>query len=144
MKLSHSARENGWMTYPVAMWNESKPAPLPMEEHPFWTQCAAKYGGPILEAACGNGRWLIPLAEYGPGYEAVGIDVNEGLVKSARRLVKEKRDGGSDISAEFMVGDIVDLDLGRKFPLAIMTSYTWSILLTQENLTPVRARFLPS
>jgi SAM-dependent methyltransferase len=133
MKLSRSAKENGWMTYPVEKWNEWKPAPVDMEKHPFWTQCAEKYGGPILEVACGNGRWLIPLAEHGPGYEVVGVDVNKGFIGTARSLVNERKDAGSDIRTEFVIGDIVNLDLGRKFPLAIMTSWTWQVLLTQQD-----------
>jgi 2-polyprenyl-3-methyl-5-hydroxy-6-metoxy-1,4-benzoquinol methylase len=32
---------------------------------PFWEYCAEKYGGPILDVGCGNGRVAVPLAEKG-------------------------------------------------------------------------------
>ena len=41
---------------------------------PFWLRMAGRYGGPILELACGTGRITIPLAEA--GFEMVGLDVS--------------------------------------------------------------------
>ena len=131
MALSQSARENGWMSYPADLWNERKPCPV--GPHRFWVHCIEKYGGPILEVACGNGRWLIPLAERSPGYEVVGVDINSEFIATARRHVEERRADGVDLDATFLVGDIVHLDLGRTFPLAIMTSWTFCVLLTQDD-----------
>jgi SAM-dependent methyltransferase len=145
MKMSQSARENGWMSYPADRWNEHKPAPV--GPHRFWTHCAERYGGPILEVACGNGRWLFPLAEHGPGYAVVGIDINPGFIASARQFAEKRADAGHAVDATFHVGDIVRLDLGRTFPLAIMTSWTFQVLLTQEDqlsfLERLREHLLP-
>lgn len=125
MLVSQSAKENGWLTYPADVWNADKPGPV--GPHEFWTYCAQKYGTQILEVACGTGRWLFPLAEL--GYECVGVDVNAEFVASARDIARES--GAANVS--FEQADIVNLDLKRKFPLAIMTSWTFQILLTQDD-----------
>jgi len=111
--------------------NEHKPAPV--GPHRFWVHCIDKYGGPVLELACGNGRWLVPLAEHGSGHEVVGVDVNKGLIESAREYARQRKEAGHAVNATFCVGDIVNLDLARTFPLAIMTSWTFQVLLSQEN-----------
>lgn len=50
------------------------------------------------------------------------MQLAEGLARTGRKL-----------NASFHVADIVNLDLGRKFPLAIMTSWTWQVLVTQGD-----------
>ena len=131
MPLSQSAIENGWRSYPADAWNQRKPAPV--GPHRFWTHCLDKYGSPILEVACGNGRWLFPLAQHGPGHQVVGVDINEALIATARRHAQQMADAGTPVDATFVVGDVVHLDLGRTFPLAIMTSWTFQVLLTQDD-----------
>lgn len=131
MNLSHSATESGWVSYPAELWNKEKPPPV--GPYKFWLHCLERYGDPVLEVGCGNGRWAIPLAEHGEGHEVVGVDINEDLIATARGLVAEAAKIGREISASFHVGDIVHLDLGRQFPLVIMTSYTFNVLLSQED-----------
>jgi len=131
MALSQSARENGWASYPADAWNEYKGGPV--GPYRFWTHCLEKYGGPVLEVGCGNGRWLTPLAEHEAGCEVVGIDINESLIGTARQRVEQRRATGVELDATFLVGDIVQFDLGRTFPLAIMTSWTFQVLLTQDD-----------
>ena len=131
MTLSQSARENGWATFPADVWNEHKGSPV--GPHRFWIHCVEKYGGPILEVGCGNGRWLLPLSERGPGCEAVGVDINEELIATARQRAQQRAEAGRQVNANFVVGDVVQLDLGRTFPLVIMTSWTFDILLTQDD-----------
>ena len=131
MALSQSASENGWMTYPAELWNKHEGEPV--GPHVFWARCVEKYGGPILEVGCGNGRWLLPLAQHGPGYEVVGVDINKALIATARQRVESLAAAGRRVDATFVVGDIVHLDLGRTFPLVIMASWTFQVLLTQED-----------
>ncbi len=38
----------------------------------FWTRQACKYGGPVLDLACGTGRVALHLARA--GYRVAGID----------------------------------------------------------------------
>ena len=131
MQLSHSASESGWLTHPAALWNEHKGEDVP--PFPFWRHCLDKYRGPLLDLGCGNGRHTLPLAAYGSGREAVGIDISADLVASANARLQEWRDSGRDVEASFVVGDIANFDLGQTFPLAIMTCWTFQVLLTQED-----------
>ena len=131
MQLSQSAEESGWLSHPAALWNKHKGGSIPL--HRFWAHCVGKYGGPLLDLGCGNGRYTLPLAAHGPGHEIVGIDLSAGLIDSANARLGEWRDSGRDVEASFVVGDIVDFDLGRTFALAVMTCWTFQVLLTQED-----------
>lgn len=62
----------------------------------------------ILDAACGTGNVSEILAQN--GYEVVGADIAPDMIEVAR-----SKDGG----VEYHVQDMAELDLGRKFDLAI-------------------------
>ncbi|MFB6204337.1 MAG: class I SAM-dependent methyltransferase [Candidatus Nanohaloarchaea archaeon] len=64
--------------------------------------------GSVLDMACGNGRHSCALKEK--GYEPVGVDISDEMVEKARQRC----------DAEFSVGNVLDLDLDRKFDNAIM------------------------
>jgi len=145
MKSSKSAAESGWDSYPAELWDRNHPPPLSKEQLRFWLYCAETYGGPILDLCCGNGRYAIPLAER--GYEVVGVDVNQGMITSAQQLARETADAGREVKASFHAGDVVNLDLGRTFRLAIMPGWSFQVLLSQEDqisfLQRVREHLLP-
>jgi len=44
--------------------------------------------GKILDAGCGSGKDVAYLTEY--GFEAIGIDISEGLLKEAKKRTKGK------------------------------------------------------
>ncbi|MDP6775532.1 MAG: class I SAM-dependent methyltransferase [Candidatus Latescibacteria bacterium] len=99
----------------------------------LWTYCAGKYGGPILDPACGNGRWSIGLAELCPDCEVVGFDINPTFIERANQRVGQLKAEGRRLNASFHVQDLVDFDLGQEFGLAILPSYTWSTIITQPD-----------
>ena len=43
----------------------------------FYLDCAARYGGPVLELGAGTGRVLVPLAAA--GHEIVGVERSRAL-----------------------------------------------------------------
>jgi len=49
----------------------------------FWTRMAGKYGGPVLDLACGTGR--IPIHLTRAGYRVTGVDSSEALLREASR-----------------------------------------------------------
>lgn len=130
MSLSQSVKENGWISYPVDVWNEKRP-PILLGDLPFWQYCAEKYGDPILDLCCGNGRITIPLADL--GFEIVGVDVNRDFIASAQHRLKKMADTSRKLKVSFHVGDIVNLELSRAFRLAIMPDWSFQVLLTQED-----------
>jgi SAM-dependent methyltransferase len=67
---------------------------------------------PVLEPGCGSGRMLEAFARR--GVEIVGIDLSPGMVEFARRRL-----AGAGVTAEALVADMTDFDLGRTFGGAV-------------------------
>jgi SAM-dependent methyltransferase len=102
--------------------------PQMSEDMPFWMDVAQKYGGPILELACGTGRVSIALARE--GFHATGLDLSEGMLAEARRKGAEIE---KEIEIEWLAGDMRDFELGETFPLIILPANTLGHLLTLED-----------
>jgi SAM-dependent methyltransferase len=81
---------------------------------PMYLEMGKRHEGPILELACGTGRVAIPLVEA--GHAVVGIDFDAGMIKLAESKAKLL---GLHRNISFIEADIVDFDLGRKFPLIV-------------------------
>jgi SAM-dependent methyltransferase len=128
MIMSDSVVRNGWDSYPAEVWCRPRPV-LDVKDIPFWVYCAREFTGPILDLCCGNGRYSIPLARL--GYEVVGVDINQGMIEQARNLLTTAED--HELKVSFQVADIVDLNLGKTFRLAVMPGWSWQVLLTQED-----------
>ena len=67
---------------------------------------------PVLEPACGSGRFLVAFARR--RVEAVGVDSSPAMVRLARERL---RDAG--LPGDAVVADMTDFDLGRAFGGAI-------------------------
>lgn len=65
--------------------------------------------GSILDAGCGTGRVGIELARR--GYDVVGTDLDPGMLDTAREKAPD---------VEWVLGDLVDVELGRSFDLIAM------------------------
>jgi len=99
----------------------------------FYTRLARQAGGPILELACGTGRLSIPLARA--GYSVTGLDLSPAMLRRAAR--KAERDG---VRVEFLAGDMRDFDLGRRFPLIVLSCNSLAHLLTPAEAKACLAR----
>jgi SAM-dependent methyltransferase len=64
-------------------------------------------GGAILDIGCGPGWTSLFLARA--GYEVVGVDISERMIEIARERGRREH-----LAADFVVGDMEDLDLGRR------------------------------
>ncbi|GAB6265208.1 MAG: hypothetical protein STSR0001_06530 [Methanothrix sp.] len=67
----------------------------------------------VIDLGCGTGNHAIPLAER--GYEVVGVDCGEDMIKAAKIKAETKR-----VSCAFQLADIGQLNLNQKFDAAIM------------------------
>ncbi|MCP9959193.1 class I SAM-dependent DNA methyltransferase [Streptomyces sudanensis] len=65
--------------------------------------------GTVLDAGCGTGRVAIELARH--GIRVVGVDADESMLATARRLAPEIR---------WYRRDLVGLDLGESFDVVVM------------------------
>jgi 2-polyprenyl-3-methyl-5-hydroxy-6-metoxy-1,4-benzoquinol methylase len=63
----------------------------------------------VLDAGCGTGRVAIELA--GRGIDVVGVDVDESMLATARRLAPQ---------LSWVACDLGELDLGRRFDVVVM------------------------
>jgi SAM-dependent methyltransferase len=63
----------------------------------------------VLDAGCGTGRVARQLATR--GIEVVGVDGNESMIATARRLAPD---------LEWVVADLTELELHRRFDLVVM------------------------
>ena len=63
----------------------------------------------VLDAGCGTGRVAVELARR--GIDVVGVDIDPSMLERAR--AKEPR-------VEWVEGDLVDVDLGRRFDVVVL------------------------
>lgn len=61
----------------------------------------------IIDLGCGTGELVSQLLSYDPSC-ILGVDFAENMIKVAKNKVSDKR-------AQFIVGDIYDMDLSQKF-----------------------------
>ena len=103
------------------------------EDVDFWVGQARRYGGPVLELACGTGRIAIPLARE--GFEVTGLDLVESMLEQAERNSKAE---GLDV--EWAEADMRYFSLGKTFPLIICPSQSISRILTVQDLEKCLSR----
>ncbi len=110
------------------------------EDIDFWVEQAKRYGGPVLEIACGTGRITMPLAKE--GFDVTGIDLAESMLEQAERNSQEQ-----DLDIEWVKADMRDFSLGKSFPLIICPGQSISRLLTikdiEKCLAAVREHLAP-
>jgi SAM-dependent methyltransferase len=94
---------------------------------PFWLELAHQLGGPILELGCGTGNISIPLTEA--GFEVVGLDLSEAMLREARNKTQ-----GRDIPVQWVYGDMTQFSLDRRFSLIILPSNNLCHLLSIEEV----------
>lgn len=74
----------------------------------FYVKQAQKYGGPVLEIACGTGRVLLEIAKL--DIEITGVDFCENFLEILRR-----KNTGKNVSLHH--ADMRDFSLDKKFSL---------------------------
>lgn len=93
----------------------------------FYTDCAERYGGPVLELGVGTGRVAWALAEA--GYQVLGVDLSEKMLAAAKvrgELHTLEVRGRVDLR----MADMADFDLDRRFPLALVPFSAFQLLTT--------------
>jgi SAM-dependent methyltransferase len=84
---------------------------------PFYLDLAKRYGGPVLEIACGTGRVLLPIARQG-----LAIDGVDNSLPMLRVLKSHIENEPSQIRRRITLhhGDMRDFRLRKKYPLVII------------------------
>jgi SAM-dependent methyltransferase len=77
-----------------------------------WERLASQSRGPILDLGCGTGRVCLHLARR--GHEVWAVDVDADLVAAVH-----ERASAEKLHVRAERADVLDLDLGREFGLAV-------------------------
>jgi SAM-dependent methyltransferase len=97
------------------------------DDLPFYQELARRCGGPILEAMCGSGRLLEPLARA--GYQLAGIDISARMIGAARDRLAA---AGLLDQVQLLEGDIRDVAPRGPFGLAIVALNSFMHLTTTK------------
>ncbi|MCA6214504.1 class I SAM-dependent methyltransferase [Thermococcus bergensis] len=80
----------------------------------------------ILDLACGTGIPTLELAER--GYDVIGLDLHEEMLKVARRKAEER-----DLGVEFLQGDALEITFENEFD-AITMFFSSIMYFDEKNL----------
>jgi len=88
---------------------------------------ARRFGGPVLELACGTGRLLEPLAKA--GFVCTGVDSSPAMLERARRRL-----AGLGSNTPTLVEQRLEaLDLGSQFRTIILGLDSFGLLLSRAD-----------
>lgn len=96
------------------------------EDVAFYLDLARRSPGPVLEAACGTGRVLLPVLEAGVDID--GFDLDEEML--ARLRTKAEARG---LSPRVVQADLRDFSMPRRYTLAMVPFRAFLHLLTTED-----------
>jgi SAM-dependent methyltransferase len=88
---------------------------------------AAKRPGPVLELACGTGRFVVPLARA--GHDVVGLDSSPPMLDEARRKAS-----ALGLAPRLVAGDMRDFDLDVRPSLIFIAGNSICHLLTNDDV----------
>lgn len=100
----------------VARYYDSENVGL-IEDFGAYELLAERFGQPVLDVGCGTGRITLQLAEQ--GFEVMGLDVSEKMLERAKEHATKR--GGNASKVEWVHGDMREVELGRKFGLAMFS-----------------------
>ena len=89
---------------------------------------AERTGGPVLEAMCGTGRVLLPLAER--GLEVVGLDISPSMIAAAQAKLDT-----AGVAGRVEVADIRTMELAERFALVIIAMNSFMHLPDGQDQT---------
>lgn len=111
---------------------------------PFWVKLSKRFGSPILELACGNGRITFPIAKA--GIEVTGIDISEKMLdKGKEKLVLEPKEIQDRI--KFIKADINSFQIPSKKFKAIFSPWGFFPITDEDqknSLQSVKEHLLPN
>src|SRR5690242_9013044 len=94
---------------------------------------ARRFGGPVLELACGTGRLLAPLAQA--GFNVTGVDSSAPMLERARERLTRL-----GLSATLVQQPLQELKLEAHFRTVILGLDSFGLLLKRaEQLAALRA-----
>jgi len=93
----------------------------------FYRRKVVRYSEPVLELACGSGRFTIPLAKE--GVNITGVDISLDMLNLAKS--KASKD---EVNVRLLQGDMRSFDLGEKYKFIFIAAQSLSHLHTREEV----------
>jgi SAM-dependent methyltransferase len=87
---------------------------------------ARRFGGPVLELACGSGRLLAPLAQA--GFDATGVDSSAAMLERARARLDKL-----GVTADLREQRVEALDLERSFRTIVFGLDSFGLLIRRTD-----------
>jgi len=103
----------------------------------FYAEAAARFGGPVLELACGTARVGRVLASE--GFEVVGLDASQAMLDLGRVLY-EGSPRQDSCQLELVAGRMESFELGARFALILVPFRSFQVLLDGEMQAACLAR----
>ena len=111
------------------------------DDIPLYVTLARRYGGPILELACGTGRVTVPLARE--GFTVTGLDVSKPMLERARAKARK-----AGVTIDWQEADCRSFRLGRLYGLVLFPfnsiAHLHDIESIQKCFECVRGHLAPS
>ncbi|NBR53130.1 MAG: class I SAM-dependent methyltransferase [Rhodobacteraceae bacterium] len=95
----------------------------------FFADLADEIGGPVLELAVGTGRLLAEVARR--GHKCAGLDLSPDMIDYCRKRLPKQ---------QFVVGDMLEFDLGKKFRTIFIGNNSIQSLDSSEKWSRFLAR----
>lgn len=102
----------------------------------FYQGFAQRTGSPLLDAGCGTGRVLVPLARA--GFTVAGLDISSAML--ARAQVRLDAEPELLLRAGLWRGDLRTFELDQRFALAFLALNSFLHLVTLEDQRAALAR----
>jgi SAM-dependent methyltransferase len=94
---------------------------------------ARRFGGPVLELACGTGRLLAPLA--GAGFDVTGVDSSATMLERAQRRLDDRH-----LEATLVQQRLESLNVESHFRTVILGLDSFGLLIRRDDqLAALRA-----
>jgi SAM-dependent methyltransferase len=87
---------------------------------------ASRFGGPVLELACGSGRLLAPLAQA--GFSVTGVDSSSAMLERARQRLKALH-----VEAQLIEQRIEALELDARYRTIILGLDSFGLLVKRDD-----------
>ncbi|MBX3290424.1 MAG: class I SAM-dependent methyltransferase [Acidobacteria bacterium] len=111
------------------------------ETFEFYYQMAVRYGPKVLDAACGTGHILIPLAEA--GIDVCGFDISPEMLAACERKAAEK-----NVTVDVWLDDLRGFRSEQRFDLIFVAGNSFQHLMTDEDISaafrPIKTHLNPN
>jgi SAM-dependent methyltransferase len=98
------------------------------EDIPLYLSFAGAVPGAVLDAGCGTGRVLVPLAKA--GHSVMGVDLSADMLAAARAFAG--REGVED-RVDLLQADLRTMELEPRFGMALVALGSFHHILTTEG-----------